>query len=352
MLADPQRRVIGIHFTGRDLGRSRLRLAIACGVVRRQRDGSPDTHPYEDLAEYGRDRWRACSLEEADVVVHALPYQNGAETDQVAEMARDAGLPCVFFRPNDDPTPASPPHGVVYRTSINRDWLTPCERAVPAVTDDLLAEYGGEVIVRKKRERATVGFCGHVGTPSERFFRRLVGLALRGGQRDKAVGMTLRAKALRVLRQSDRIDTKLIDRTKLWGGAKVGSDELDAEAQRAAVRREFLENLIESDYGVCVRGKGNYSFRLYEVLAAGRIPLFIDTKCVLPYEDEIDWHKHCVWVDESDIDRSDEIVAQFHADLHPNDFERLQLANRQIWIDYLRPAAIYTRILETAVSGR
>lgn len=341
-------REIGIHFTGEDLSRSRLRLAIACGVVRQRADGSGDPHPYEELAAYGRGRWRACPLDEADVVVHALPYQNGPETTRVARMAHDRGLPAIFFRLNDDPTPATPPHGVVYRTSIHRDRLAPRERAIPAITDDLLPECGGELVLRDKAERATVGFCGYVGSARERLFRTAVGWVLRGGQRDKAIGIRLRARALRVLRDSTRIVPNLIEREQLWGGAFEVNSEEDA-ARKRAVRREFLDNLVDSDYCLSLRGKGNYSFRFYEVFSIGRIPLFVDTKCVLPFDDEIDWKRHCVWVDESDIDRIDEAVAQFHADLHPDDFRQRQQDNRRLWLDYLSPPAIYQRILARAV---
>jgi hypothetical protein len=341
--------MIGIHFAGQDLRRSRNRLAIACGVVRKRPDGSGDPHPYEDLADYGATRWQARKLEDADVVVYALPYEKCEETDRVARGAQDAGLPCVFFRANDDSTPADPPHGTVYRTSLYRDRLRPCERAMPALTDDLLAECGGTVSVREKRDRPSVGFCGHVGSTGERLFRQALGGVLGEGQRDKATGMVMRARALHCLRNSTRVDANLIERTQLWGGAAIGTDKPD-EALQATVRREFLDNLVGSDYGLSLRGKGNYSFRLYEVFAMGRIPLFIDTKCVLPDEDEIDWRKQCCWVDQSEIRRTDEILAQFHADLHPDDFAQLQLANRQIWLNHLSPQSIYTRILNRALA--
>ncbi len=343
---DEPRRPIRIHFTGRDLAQSRLRLAVACGVVRQHPDGSPDTHPYEDLAEYARGRWEASPLSEADVVVHALPYQNGAETEQVAREAEAAGLPCIFFRLTDDPTPANPPYGVVYRTSLYRDRRTPREFASPAITEDLLVECGGEIVVRDKGERAVVGFCGHVGTPRQRLFRRAAGALLGGGQRDKATGIVLRARALKALRSSDRIEPRLIERTQIWGWAST--DEAQ-DTGREKLRRDFLDNLLESDYGLALRGKGNYSFRLYEIFSLGRVPLFVDTRCVLPFEDEIDWKRHCIWVDESEVDRIDEVVAQFHADLHPDDYRQLQLDNRQLWLDALSPAAIYTKILARAL---
>ena len=64
-----------------------------------------------------------------------------------------------------------------------------------------------------------------------------------------------------------------------------------------------------------MRGGGNYSLRLYETLCLGRIPLFINTDCVLPFENNIDWKELCLWVDENDLDRIGEIVLDFHSSI-------------------------------------
>ena len=50
-------------------------------------------------------------------------------------------------------------------------------------------------------------------------------------------------------------------------------------------RLEFVNNILGSDYTVCMRGGGNFSVRFYETLSLGRIPVFIDTDCLLP------WHE-------------------------------------------------------------
>ena len=55
------------------------------------------------------------------------------------------------------------------------------------------------------------------------------------------------------------------------------------------LRFEFIRNILSSDYTLCFRGSGNYSLRFYETLCLGRIPLFINTDCKLPFEDEINW---------------------------------------------------------------
>jgi hypothetical protein len=219
---------------------------------------------------------------------------------------------------------------------------------MPAFTDDLLAEYGGELVLRAKGERATVGFCGHVGTSGNRLYENVVGL-LRGN-RDKAIGMQLRHRALETLRASPRIETRFIARSQIWGGASTGAAQWDA-ARRAAVRREYLENIVESDYCLCLRGKGNYSFRFYEVFAMGRVPLFVDTDCVLPFEDEIDWRRRCVWVDRSEMDRIGDVVADFHAARSDEELRQLELDNRKLWEDYLSPSSIYARILDRALSS-
>ena len=58
----------------------------------------------------------------------------------------------------------------------------------------------------------------------------------------------------------------------------------------------FFQNISDTDYTICIRGTGNFSQRLYEVLAFGRIPIFIDTDSILPYDEIINWRDYCVWV--------------------------------------------------------
>jgi hypothetical protein len=50
---------------------------------------------------------------------------------------------------------------------------------------------------------------------------------------------------------------------------------------------EYVSHLERSTYIVCPRGTENYSFRIYEALGRGKIPVIIDTDIVLPKE--INW---------------------------------------------------------------
>ena len=67
------------------------------------------------------------------------------------------------------------------------------------------------------------------------------------------------------------------------------------------IRREYVENLRECDIALCVRGDANASQRFYEALSASRIPLFLDTDCVLPLEEVISYDDFMIRVPSREI---------------------------------------------------
>lgn len=93
--------------------------------------------------------------------------------------------------------------------------------------------------------------------------------------------------------------------------------------------------MLESDYIVCLRGGGNFSVRFYEALSLGKIPVFVDTDCVLPYDHLIDYRSFCVWIDQEKIPQISEAVAEFHSSISPEAFRELQLRCREMWRKYL-----------------
>ena len=112
------------------------------------------------------------------------------------------------------------------------------------------------------------------------------------------------------------------------------------------MRREYVQNMVDSDYVLCARGGGNFSYRLYETLSCGRIPVFVDTDCVLPLESAIDWKGTCVWVDESDLNEIGSRVAAFHAALTPAEFADRQRACRRLWETHLSPQGFFAHFHE------
>jgi len=55
-------------------------------------------------------------------------------------------------------------------------------------------------------------------------------------------------------------------------------------------KEDFINNMKNNIFILAPRGAGNWSLRLYETMAYGRIPVLPLTDTVLPFEDKIDWN--------------------------------------------------------------
>ena len=72
---------------------------------------------------------------------------------------------------------------------------------------------------------------------------------------------------------------------------------------------EFIDMTNSSTFTIAPRGYGYTSFRLYESIQAGSIPVYIwEGICVLPYQDKIDWGEFCVIIHSSMITCLPEIL--------------------------------------------
>jgi hypothetical protein len=109
--------------------------------------------------------------------------------------------------------------------------------------------------------------------------------------------------------------------------------------------------MLNTDYMLCIRGAGNFSIRFYEALSAGRIPLLINTRCALPFDDRIDWRRHCVIVEERDLSRAATILADFHASLSFEQFRKLQAENRRLWEEWLEPLSFLQHAVAEALEN-
>ncbi len=306
--------------------------------------GDPDNGRFDRYAEVGDAFLRLAPLEECDVGVFPQNWESAGEqaaelADRFSAVCRDAGKPTVVFH-GADSTDALPVEAVVLRTSLLRSQRQPNEFATPAWSADFLERYaGGTVRPRKKLTRPVVGFCGNTmaGAPAKPFAQTLRSGLLRrppNATRDLP-GDHPRTLALRALGRDSRLRSNFTLRGEFWGGAAGNSAGL------ARVRREYVQNMLQSDYVLCARGIGNFSYRLYETLSLGRIPIFVDTDCVLPLESEIDWRDYCVWVAADDLDRIGDRVIEFHESLDESAFEERQRACRNLWETRISPQGFF-----------
>jgi hypothetical protein len=300
---------------------------------------------YDRLIAEGRQHWEVVGLDEAEVVVdsHWLYDIPGEQerVDHIAELAQRHGKPCLFFQISDFQLPCAIRYGTVYRTSIYASRRTPNEAAMPGENDDMLLEERGVVPLRTWTDRPTVSFCGNL---SNRWNELLLTLA---GKHINVVGTRLRRKTIRLLRRSPGVQTSIIARQRYWGGSLrtfFGKSRRDT-ARQQTLRDEYKQNMLESDYVLCLRGAGNYSFRFYETLSAGRIPLLIDTDCALPFADEVDWSRHCCIVPVEDLAHVGTRLEQYHQNLGPEEFMKRQRDNRALWAACCEVFAFYHRAL-------
>ena len=287
--------------------------------------------------------------DEADVAL--LPFDGGyllsedpaasskarEAADRFAGVAAGAGLRVVVTTNTDSAAPIGIDGAINLRTAIDRRRRAPGDYAMPGWFDDVVKNnLGGSIVVRDRADVPTVGFCGLASTSGPGPRRRLKMLARRA-LRSVGVHMTLndgvflRKRAIDALGAHPGLRTDFIVRDQYFGGAK-----LDAEAGKR-VRREYVDNLVNCDYALSARGYGNYSFRFFEALSVGRIPVLIDTDCVLPYDFLHDYREFCVIVPEDDVDRVGDHVRRFHDRLSPGAFRELQVRIRQFWLDWLSP---------------
>jgi hypothetical protein len=85
---------------------------------------------------------------------------------------------------------------------------------------------------------------------------------------------------------------------------------------------------------------------LYETLCLGRIPLIIDTDCVVPFAALNEWSKLAVWCPASDIENAGARVAEFHDALTPEEFIDRQRTCRRLWQDRLSPEGFFAHLAE------
>ncbi|MEO8234792.1 MAG: exostosin family protein [Flavobacterium sp.] len=195
------------------------------------------------------------------------------------------------------------------------------------------------IVTFPKKKLPVVGFCGHANTSSVKRLKEIVKCLLENSKRflkkpfrkdfePLFASAYERAKLLNRLEQSNKIETNFIYRKNYRGGAIT-------ETQREATTLEYYQNIYQSDYVLCVRGAGNFSVRLYETLMLGKIPIFVDTDCLLPFEEIINWKNHVIWIDWKDRKDIATIVSDFHNQLSEDDFVKMQLDNRQLWKETL-----------------
>ena len=197
---------------------------------------------------------------------------------------------CLFYNDDFDQTiiPFSR-HVRIYRTSLYQSTKQDNEFAFPVFTPDY---FDGDYLISP---HLSIGFCGHQKNNRNVYLSALA---------------------------ASPLATDLILRSDFWA----------PEIDRITARREYVENIRRNLFTFCYRGAGNFSYRLYDVLMMGRIPILIDTDCVFPFPAKYCLKDIGVVIGVEDIGSIDvvETVQQYYEE-HFLELEAIQQKNRLLW---------------------
>lgn len=316
------------------------------------------TTPYLDAA-YTKHGWDAKYFElvgtpqEAEYIV--LPheywwmYENRRDLlEQYIELSRKTGVPLLVDAQSDPGGKVDLPDARILRTNQYRFALPNDEITAPYAVEDLLESYcGGEIQIRTKGEVPSAGFAGFASLTLKQRVRSILKelpIRVRGilDNRYRAMqrGIFWRERAMQVFSRSKAAKVDFLVRPSYSGHVKTVAGDM------AQNRRQFVDNLLNNDYALVVRGDPNASQRFYEVLSVGRIPVVIDTECVFPLEDRINYQDFCVLIDFRDIKKAPELLRAFHEKLSQDEFARMQLRAREVYEKYLRTDSFTKYLVE------
>ncbi|MBD2452895.1 exostosin family protein [Nostoc sp. FACHB-87] len=133
---------------------------------------------------------------------------------------------------------------------------------------------------------------------------------------------------------------------------------LDGASNSGNVRQKMYETLKEvayfgqgshwrsvmekSTFTLCPRGLGQTSFRLYEAISVGSIPIYIwDDIEWLPYQDVLDWSEIAISVNSKDIDKIPDLI-KAHS---PEDIFRKQQRIAELYLKFFTLEAVCENIV-------
>ena len=142
-------------------------------------------------------------------------------------------------------------------------------------------------------------------------------------------GIYFRIKVIKVLNKCNKIKTNFVVR-------KFYSSHISTiKLPKREIRKQYIENLQNSDFALCVRGEANASYRFYEALSLGKIPFVISTNSIWPLSEEIDYSKFSVMIDFDDLDTVCNKIVDFYKNISNEEFIQMQKNAREVFETHL-----------------
>lgn len=243
-----------------------------------------------DIVEY-------TDVENCDFIYYPHKIDKNTNINNLIELSEKYNKKILLFYNDDDETIFNFKNSILFRTSLSKQNKPKNYFSMPAFCNDLKKEES--FFFRKREKTPTIGFCGAITHP-------------------------IRKQIIEEINKLG-LPTNFIIRENFWGGDIWGSK----------VRSEYINNTLNSDIIICLRGAGNFSYRFYETLCLGRIPLVVDTDLVFPFEDFINYDEKIIRINNDKLETLSNDVLSFWDTI--KNYESFQEDTINFWEKNLSP---------------
>ena len=112
-----------------------------------------------------------------------------------------------------------------------------------------------------------------------------------------------------------------------------------------SVKLGYADLMTASKFVLCPKGSGTASFRLFEAMRAGRVPVILSDKWVPPVGPS--WDDFSIRIAQKDVDKIPEILEREEAN-----WEKKDRLARQTWEDYFAPDTIFNYMIDQVLELR
>ena len=300
---------------------------------------------------------RVLQPEDADFLV--IPHYFSSVKDKKAyiqefvELSKKYNKKIIVFAYGDAVVRVPLPNAIVFRYGHYKNEIQKNEILGPCQVYDSATLHDDLFFLRDKREIPVISFCGWGGLGTfrqkVRYFIGILSWDIRKYflfDRHAEVhkqGIYWRRKALRALRDSSLVQTSFVVRDF------YSANKNTIKGNLADLRKEYIENIQNSDFVLTSRGDSNMAIRFYEALVLGRVPVVIDTDWVLPLQDKINYRDFVVFVPYTDIKNTDRYIMEFWDRLSNEEFHAVQKKARETFMQYLKFDSHFRCIFQNAL---
>lgn len=307
----------------------------------------------EEWTKNGKCLLEESSLKECDIVVYPKFFKLDyfMELRKIAEQAEHYHKKVLVFYISDIDTTIYISNILVFRTSISRK-NPDSEYCMPPFPKDVWNNY---TIPPQSKNNISIGYTWYSnfydiksrifywGLNSIRYIIKIpyIKKLLYSFHKENlyhllstiGTGKYVRGKVIKQFKKTPNITFNFIER-RGWMYFDTPQNYQD----------EFIKNILHNTFSLVMRGNGNYSFRMYEVMSLWKIPVFIDTNCRLPFEEKIDYKRLFVWIPFNDLKNADTYL-QAYWNKNNHHLEEIWKEIRRVYTDYFTMEQYFKKII-------